>query len=100
MNHYESMFSYSPDLIQDPVMQLTEGAGHLNKIKYTEARLGVIAILGCCKGYMCAILWVLVIKGTFQWELEINRGVDLNCRVERIVKRLSCNVTEVELKGA
>ena len=48
---------------------------------------------------MCAILWVLVIKGTFQDELEMNRGVDLNCRVKRIVKRLSHSVTEVESKG-
>ena len=75
------------------------GAGHLNKIKYTEVQLGATAILGCCKGYACAILWVHVIKGTFQDELELNRGVDLNCRVKRIVKRLCHNVTEVESKG-
>ena len=71
------------------------GAGHLNKIEYTEAQLGATAILGCCKDYTCAILWVLVIKGTFQCELEMNRGVDLNHRVKKIVKRLSCNVTEL-----
>ena len=58
------------------------------------------AILGCCKGYAYAILWVLVIKGTFQCELEMNRVVDLKHRVKGIVKRLSCNVTEVESKGA
>ena len=46
------------------------------------------------------ILWVLVIKGTFQCKLELNRDIDLKCRVEGIVKRLSCNVTEVKLKGA
>ena len=62
--------------------------------------MGATAILGCCKGHMCVILWVLVIKGTFQCELEMNRDVALNCRVERIVKRLSHNVTEVKLKGA
>ena len=69
------------------------GAGHF---KYTEVQLGAAAILGCCKGYVCAITWVLVIKGTFQDELEMNRGVDLNCKV----KRLCHNVTEVKLKGA
>ena len=58
------------------------------------------AILGCCKGYACVILWVLVIKGTFQCELEMSRVVDLKCKVEGIVKRLSHNVTEVESKGA
>ena len=63
-------------------------------------RLGATAILGCCKGYACAILWVLVIKGTLQCELEINRDIDLKCRVKGIVKGLSCNVTEVESKGA
>ena len=62
--------------------------------------MGATKILGCCKGYTYAILWVLVIKGTFQCELEINKVVDLKCRVEGIVKRLSCNVTEVKLKGA
>ena len=62
--------------------------------------MGATAILGCCKGYACAILWVLVIKGTFQCELEMNGAVGLKCRVDRIVKRLSCNVTEVKLKGA
>ena len=46
------------------------------------------------------ILWVLVIRGTFQCESEMNRGVDLKHRVERIVKSLSCNVTEVKSKGA
>ena len=49
---------------------------------------------------MYAILWVLVIKGTFQCESEMNRVVDLKRRVKGIVKRLGCNVTEVELKGA
>ena len=63
-------------------------------------QLGATAILGCCKGYACAILWVLLIKGTFQCELEMNKGVDLKQRVERIVKRLSSNVTEVKSKGA
>ena len=63
-------------------------------------RLGATAILGCCKDYAYAILWVLVIKGTFQCELEMNRVVDLKCSVERVVKRLSCKVTEVKLKGA
>ena len=61
--------------------------------------MGVTAILGCCKGYTCAILWVLVIKGTFQCESEIDRGVDLKHRVKGIVKRLSRNVTEVKSKG-
>ena len=83
----------------DAVNRSPNGAGHLNKIKYTGAQLGVTAILGCCKGHVCAILWVLVIKGTFQDESEMNRGVNTNCKVKRIVKRLSCNVTEVELKG-
>ena len=46
------------------------------------------------------ILWVLVIKGTCHCELEMNRDIDLTCRVKGIVKRLSCNVTEVELRGA
>ena len=49
---------------------------------------------------MYAILWVLVIKGTFQCESEMNRVVDLKRRVKRVVKRLSRNVTEVESKGA
>ena len=51
--------------------------GTLNKIKYTEMQLGATTILGCCKGYACVISWVLVIKGTFQDELEMNRGVDI-----------------------
>ena len=72
--------------------------GTLNKIKYTEVKLGT-AILGCCKGYACAILCVLVIKGTFQCKSEMDRVVDLKCRVKRIVKRLNCNVTEVKSKG-
>ena len=76
------------------------GAGHLNKIKYTGVQLGATAILGCCEGYAYAIAWVLVIKGTFQDESKMNRVVNLNCRVKRIVKRLSPNVTEVKLKGA
>ena len=59
-------------------------------------QLGATAILGCCKDYAYAISWILVIKGTFQCELEINRVVDLKHRV----KRLSHKVTEVELKGA
>ena len=62
----------------DAVNRSPSGAGHLNKIKYTEVQLGATAILGCCKNYMCVILWVLIIKGTFQCELEMNRGVDLN----------------------
>ena len=49
----------------DVVNRSPSGAGHLNKIKYTEALLGATAMLGCCKDYACAILWVLVIKGTF-----------------------------------
>ena len=57
-------------------------------------------MLGCCKDYVYVILWVLVIKGTFQCESEMNRVVDLKCRVKRVVKRLSRKVTEVELKGA
>ena len=61
--------------------------------------MGVTAILGCCKGYVCVILLVLVIKGTFQCELEMDRDVDLNCRVKRIVRRLSHNVTQVKSKG-
>ena len=64
------------------------------------AQLGVTAILGCCKDYTYVILWVLVIKGTFQCESEMNRVVDLKCRVKRVVKRLSHKVTKVELKGA
>ena len=84
----------------DVVNKSPSGAGHLNKIKYTETRLGMTAILGCCRGYACTIPWVLVIKGTFQCELEMNRVVDLKHKVKRIVKRLSCNVTEVESKGA
>ena len=63
-------------------------------------QLGATAILGCCKGYMYVISWVLIIKGTFQCESEMNRVVDLKHRVEGIVKRLSCNVTEVESRGA
>ena len=63
------------------------------------ARLGATAILGCCKDYAYAILWVLVIKGTFQSESEMNRVVDLKHRVERVVKRLSWKVTEVKSKG-
>ena len=47
-----------------------------------------------------AILWVLVIKGTFQCELEMNGVVDLKHSVKRVVKRLSRKVTEVKLKGA
>ena len=62
--------------------------------------MGATAILGYCKGYVYAISWVLVIKGTFQCKLEMNRVMDLKCRVEGIVKRLSCNVTEVKSKGA
>ena len=58
------------------------------------------AILGYCKGYAFAILWVLGIKGTFQCESEMNRVEDLKHRVEGVVNRLSHNVTEVELKGA
>ena len=49
---------------------------------------------------MYAISWVLVIKGTFQYELEMNIVIDSKCIVERIVKRISCNVTEVKSKGA
>ena len=75
-------------------------AGHLTNIKYTVVQLGATAILGCCKDYAYVISWVLVIKGTFQCELEMNRVVDLKHRVKRVVKRLSHNVTEVELKGA
>ena len=45
------------------------------------------------------ILWVLIIKGTFQCELEMDRDVGLKCRVERIVNGLSHNVTEVKLEG-
>ena len=75
-------------------------AGHLTNIKYTVVQLGATAILGCCKDYAYAISWVLVIRGTFQCESEINRVVDLRCRVKRVVKRVSCNVTEVESKGA
>ena len=41
-----------------------------------------------------------MITGTFQGELEIDKGVGLKCRVDRVVKRLSCNVTEVKSKGA
>ena len=62
--------------------------------------MGATAILGCCKGYACAISWVLVIKGTFQYELEINRDIDSKCRVKGMVKILSHNVTEVKLMGA
>ena len=83
----------------DAVNRSPSGAGHLNKIKYTGVQLGVTAILGCCKGHACVISWVLVIKGTFQCESEMNRVVDSKCKVERIVKRLSHNVTEVESKG-
>ena len=64
------------------------------------ARLGATAILGYCKDYAYAILWVLGMKGTFQCESEINRVVDLKHRVKRVVKRLSHKVTEVKLKGA
>ena len=49
----------------DAVYSSPSGAGHLNKIKYTEAQLGATAILGCCKGYAWAISWVFVIKGIF-----------------------------------
>ena len=64
------------------------------------AQLGVTAILGCCKDYAYAILWVLVIEGTFQCKSEMNKVVDLKHRVKRVVKKLSHNVTEVKLKGA
>ena len=84
----------------DAVYRSPSGAGHLNKILYTEVQLGVTAILGCCKGYTCAISCVLVIKGTFHCKLEMNRAIDSKCRVEGIVKRLSHNVTEVALKSA
>ena len=57
-------------------------------------------ILRCCKDYTYAILWVLVIKGTFQCESEMNRVVDSKHRVKGVVKRLSCKVVEVESKGA
>ena len=42
----------------------------------------------------------MVYDRTFQCESEMNRVVDINCSVERIVKRLSCNVTKVKSKGA
>ena len=62
--------------------------------------MGATAILGCCNGYACAILWVLVNIGTFQCKLEMDRDVGLKCRIKRIVNGLSCNVTEVKLEGA
>ena len=40
-----------------------------------------------------------MITGTFQGELEIDKGVGLKCRVKRVVKRLSHNVTEVKSEG-
>ena len=70
----------------------------LTKMKYTVVQLGATAILGCCKDYTYAISWVLVIKGTFWCESEMNRVLDYKHSVERVVKRLSCKVTEVESK--
>ena len=87
-------------LQNDAFNRSPSSAGHLTRIKYTVVRLGATAILGCCKDYVYVISWVLVIKGTFQCESEMNRVVDLKCSVEGVVKRLSCKVTEVKLKGA
>ena len=38
--------------------------------------------------YMCAILLLSRVKGTFQGKLEADIDVSCTCEVERIVKRL------------
>ena len=51
------------------------------------------------KGMLHAILWVSKVTGTFQGQLETGKDVGCKGKVEMIVKRLSCNDTEVKSEG-
>ena len=66
------VWEHFQDLNRWCIQQKSKQCRALTKIKYTVVRLGVTAILGCCKDYTYAISWVPVIKGTFQCELEMN----------------------------